>query len=386
MRVWLSDFVRHVDTGDIQAGGSRNLRPEILWKRRYIMARLSKMLAVATVVVLAYAANRQGPTIGRGYAAAQPAAAASTTRLDTVMYDDGRLFWQVPAMNPGEKAGVWITPPRGAQNCSLYAVEYFFSRSLATDSGFINLVRRYDGRSTLTSIGTGARTFPLTPSPQSTIILFPPIPVDTSNDFFIGWTSQWVDSAGSPIMLMDSMACCVPRRSYLKQGDYDSLSSMPYDFGVRAVFISSVPTPPPDTGSYTFELRWNKPKTDLDLYLILPARYDTVCWRNRSVDSIRLDVDDNDGYGPETITCPITSDPADSVMIAVHYYGPSKGKPTKGKVIIRRNGSLVDSRGWCALSPTQWWNVGTLFLATGNATFNNPCDTVSRPDLSKIRK
>jgi hypothetical protein len=160
----------------------------------------------------------------------------------------------------------------------------------------------------------------------------------------------------------------------------DTLVPLPYDLAVRAIFKRTVISP--DTGKFTFELRWDKKNTDLDLYLILHR--DTVFWHKRSIGSIKLDVDDNDGYGPEKIVCPIAAD--SSAVIGVHYYGPNSGPSTPGSVLVRKNNESLVTLGRCTLRPKDWWTVARIDLRTGQVTARDSCKIVRKPGLSSVSK
>ncbi len=327
--------------------------------------------------------------------AARAAAAAS---FDTLRYDDGELNHPVFRVTPNDTLGVWFTPSR-TQACSLVAVQYLFGGVAGgltgTAQGFIKRAARYpNGGAPLNQLGSTIATFALTPQPigqTTTASLTRPLAVNDSVDLFIGWVSSLLDTATFPIGLMDSIANFSPPRSYRRSATDDSLVALSGDLGVRAVFkCRSSRT---DTGNLTIELRWDKKSTDLDLYLTRPAASDTIYWRKRTNSSGgKLDVDDNDGYGPEKIVQPFDvaawdSASADTVArVGVYYYGPATGKPTKTSVLFYLNKTHFRTLGPCILRSRSWWNVAEINLKTLALMADSTCDTLATPMLSRRRK
>jgi hypothetical protein len=138
--------------------------------------------------------------------------------------------------------------------------------------------------------------------------------------------------------------------------------------------MDTVVVVPPDTGSFTIELRCTDGTADCDLYLLLPRTQgdtlvDTVAWFNRQARGCMLDVDDTKGYGPEKVQGPIGSAMPDSARVWVNYYGPSNGVQTKAKVLFYRDQTLVKETSWYALSYPNWWNVGPVNLRNGTPNF-----------------
>jgi len=310
------------------------------------------------------------------------AIAAAAARFDTLQYDDGVLNTRVREVRPGDTLGVWFTPPRTTPPCSLVAVQYFFGDSagspIDTVQGFVNRVARYpNGGAPLSQPGTTIVTFELMPrliGQATTVSLTRPLAVNDSADFFIGWVSSRLDTATFPIGLRDDSTNYNPPRSY-RFISPDSIRPLPSDLGVRAIF----------TANLTFELRWDKKNTDLDLYLIT-AR-DTVFWDKRqSPAGGRLDVDDNDGFGPEKIRLPFGAHLPDSAQLGVYYYGPATGKPTKASVLFYLNETQLRTIGPCTLKPRYWWNVAKVYLDSARIVVTDSCDTTYKPLLSRRRK
>ena len=300
------------------------------------------------------------------------AATAGEGFHDTLRYDDGR-FTNVVNIAMGDSFGVWFSPQRN-QPCSLIAVQYFFGDSAFSLSntvlGFIKRVPRHHDRGLrLMETGVPVAAFRFSPLPgaQITSVHFSawgqPIAGEICSDFFIGLS---VDSAFSSVILRDSVGNYNPERSYrISAGDNSLATPLPFDLGVRAVFQYA--DSQPDTGKLAFELRWDKQNTDLDLYLVLPVSGDTVFWRDRtSASGGVLDVDDNDGYGPEKIVHPFFVQFADSMaQLGVHYYGPGNGRLTKASVLVYLDNMLCQTLGPCMLKPNDWWRAATIDLQVG---------------------
>ncbi|MGA9365525.1 MAG: hypothetical protein WBW16_14270 [Bacteroidota bacterium] len=312
--------------------------------------------------------GQDSKTVERKGSAAKSIATTTLSRFDTVKYDDGKLVKRITNVNRGDKLGVWFTPPQRTAACSLYAVQYFFSSIYGQATGFVN--QADTGTRATRRVGSQVESFAVYPSSPATVILARPLPVRMDSDFFIGWVSGWVDTSVSPVGLGDSAANYTPRRSYQNMASPDSLVPLRCDLGIRAIFGCTAP--PADSGKYSFELRWNKPNVDLDLYLFLkysPNSPDTIYWRKPKVAGIRrLDVDDRDGFGPERITLPLPFPPAhcDSVaQLKVHYYGPRNGPPAKATVLVFQGNKKLAQYGPCTLFPLSQdsvkgnlWNVG----------------------------
>jgi len=352
---------------------------------RLLRSALGTVCVAGLCAVLTCGGPREGAEKDKQYSEAR----AATVDFDTVRYDDGVLITRFFSALPGEQFWVWFSP-RDDRPCSLVAVQYFFGdTSVAYDTipGFVNLQRRYpnDGEP-LEDVGLKVANFMMIPRPfgePTTIDLRSfggPIAVDTL-DFFIGWMSRRRDL---PIGLVDSGASHSPRRSYRSFVDTSGqlfLDSLRFDLGVRAIFkYVAVIT---DTSPFTFESCWDQPDTDLDLYLIILD--DTVYWykRHNSYGGA-LDVDDNDGFGPEKIIQRIAPAlPADSLArLGVHYYGPQTGDTVKARVVFRRKGEQIDSTKWCSLTPMDWWSVAEINLRSGVVFRDTLCNITSKPMLS----
>lgn len=308
----------------------------------------------------------------------------------TLQYDDDRLTRRYTNVIRNDRIGVWFTPPR-VHDCSLYAVQYFFQTLMDTAQGFVSLVPRYrQNGDSLRSIGLISANFLIPPGTNIkpvTVILPKSVPINDTLDFFIGWVSDEVDTMTSPVGLADRHAEYNPPRSYRSRhyASHAAMIGLPYDLGVRAIFrCGSVA---PDTGKFKFEMRWKQPQTDLDLYLIFPSLRDTVFWGKPTIgDSITLNVDDNDGYGPEKITCPCDAGNLASALIGVHYYGPSRGNRVQASVRVYHDSSLIANFGWCTLEPKHWWKVASIDFKYHTIVPADSCNRIKSPVLSARRK
>lgn len=127
--------------------------------------------------------------------------------------------------------------------------------------------------------------------------------------------------------------------------------------------------------SFVFQLTWNKPNTDLDLFLIREANGpgqsgDTVYWGQKSVgqnaahSTARLDVDDINGFGPETIRYRCEPNRSERLRIAMHYHGPvgRGGIPVQAtvKMLNGTTGKMLAQFGPCTINPQEWWEVMTV--------------------------
>lgn len=320
------------------------------------------------------------------------------TPLDTVRYDDGSLSRLNIFVRPGDRFGVWMTPIR-TPGCSLVAIEYEFESFVldtALVAGFVNSVPTYtEGGPPLIVSGDSLADFTMVvPSSGGivTAVLDDPIAAPDSADLLIGWSQSFVDTTTIPGIAGDSLGGFDPERSYLIRSPIgaagpDSLLPLNSDLGVRGLF-SCRPTLP-DSGEVSAQLRWNKDDVDLDLYLVLPASSDTVYWNRRTTPSGgALDVDDNDGFGPERITHPFNRIVAtDSVgHLGVYYAGPPTGVATQASVIVTASGWEAVAVGPCRLRPNEWWTVGVLSLATGEVTADTACSVTVDTLLAGARK
>jgi len=302
------------------------------------------------------------------------------TFFDTLFYYDDSFIAAVNSIEINDRFGVWFSPKRDTQrtNCSLVGIQYLFGDTMPppvdTVMGFVDRVSLYPNDTLPLMISdTNLVTFKFLPRPKGQVTTIylnqigKSLAVEDSIDFLIGWITA--DSSLFPIGLRDSMANYTPARSYKWQPGDSIPQPLPFDLGVRAIFECEKPLP--DSGNLTFELRWNKKNTDLDLYLILPIAKDTIWWDKKKskfgIANGRLDVDDNDGYGPEKIVHLYNSTFQDtSAQLYVNYYGPVKGRASKASVLVRRNSTIPVASLSRRLKSLNWWHVANIDLTKGN--------------------
>ncbi len=136
-------------------------------------------------------------------------------------------------------------------------------------------------------------------------------------------------------------------------------------------------------------LEWDKDFTDVDLHLVRPGgsvfTLDNDCfwaskapdWGTTGVQSDNpfLDVDDIDGFGPETINLRQTA--AGSYSLYVHYYADRRLGPTNASVKVYLGGTLVGTYSRPNIVCNDLWSVGTIQWNGTSGTFA-PADTVTR--------
>lgn len=145
----------------------------------------------------------------------------------------------------------------------------------------------------------------------------------------------------------------------LKDGKYafrfskQGYISAVYEFEVIAesVFYNRFSVcPRSELGALRIVLDWDKSPADLDLHLVKEGGYH-ISYRNRAeaVDgSARLDRDDQDGYGPETITLSRTDNNASYTCYVHDYTNQSANhinKLSRSKAVVRvyNNNELTDT-------------------------------------------
>jgi hypothetical protein len=138
--------------------------------------------------------------------------------------------------------------------------------------------------------------------------------------------------------------------------------------------------PPPTTTAISIILRWSTNGTDVDLHLLRPngMEFDTsdCYYANPSPDwgvasdmsdNPYLDVDDVDGFGPETINLSQTANGQYRVLL--HYYSDHFQGPTNATVEVYVAGNLVGTYNR-NLNCDDIWTVGTVDWNGMNGTFS----------------
>lgn len=156
---------------------------------------------------------------------------------------------------------------------------------------------------------------------------------------------------------------------------------------VQVDLTGEVIPPPPTATAFTIVMRWNTNNTDMDIHLLRPGAtlFDPVgdChYANRSPDWGRqrdasddpfLDVDDIDGFGPETINLSETA--AGQYQVWVHSFRDLlRTTPT---VEIHLAGNLAGTYNRPNLACGQAWHVGTINWNGTSGTFT-PSTTVNQ--------
>ncbi|SFT34581.1 hypothetical protein SAMN05216474_0009 [Lishizhenia tianjinensis] len=104
-------------------------------------------------------------------------------------------------------------------------------------------------------------------------------------------------------------------------------------------------------------LTWNTSSSDIDLYLIDPNS--TSCsYNNKSTQTMSLDVDDTDGYGPENIS--VINGKHGTYNIRVQNF--SGGNGTKATVYIYVHEELIDVKTHTFYRNKEFWDVKTIVL------------------------
>ena len=118
-------------------------------------------------------------------------------------------------------------------------------------------------------------------------------------------------------------------------------------------------------------LTWGANPSDLDSHMIFPGN--NIYFRNQQGEDAHLDVDDIDGYGPETITLE-KKHYGESYVYAVHDYS-NQGRPasrqlsaSQAKVFVYMGQSLVRTY---YVPQDRSGNLWTVFRMTGNGDFQD---------------
>jgi hypothetical protein len=134
----------------------------------------------------------------------------------------------------------------------------------------------------------------------------------------------------------------------------------------------TVGVPPPTANAISVILTWDKDFTDVDLHLVRPGgstfTLESDCfWASKApdwgapgvqTDNPFLDVDDIDGYGPETINLRQTG--AGSYGVFAHHYADRKLGPTAATAEIYIGGTRVGTYSTPSLACNDLWNIGTV--------------------------
>lgn len=117
------------------------------------------------------------------------------------------------------------------------------------------------------------------------------------------------------------------------------------------------PSTPPGQELLTI-LTWDVDDTDLDTHIL--SEGDEIAYYSMSRDWGDLDIDDTNGFGPETVTStPETS--GRNYEVQVHYYSDHGNGPataTMRVVYVDPSGAICDVTASQAMNSYDWWTVG----------------------------
>lgn len=133
----------------------------------------------------------------------------------------------------------------------------------------------------------------------------------------------------------------------------------------------------PKLNGWRFILSWNNKVTDLDLHLILPTG-ENIFWGNLlSRDKkVQLDVDDQDGGGPETIT--INGEITGQLRLFSENYSKEYGfKAGEAVAKIYYNNNLLKTISVSNLNTEgSFWNIAKINGSTGEVTEINTASEI----------
>ncbi|MBD3369183.1 PEGA domain-containing protein [Candidatus Fermentibacteria bacterium] len=112
-------------------------------------------------------------------------------------------------------------------------------------------------------------------------------------------------------------------------------------------------------------LTWNTPTSDIDLHVYNPEG-EHCCWTSTSISDGFLDIDDTQGYGPETFTADSAS--TGTYTVQVNSFDLDEDSYSDATITINVNGQLQGTYGPHRFStsdnmegePAAWWDVTTI--------------------------
>lgn len=127
------------------------------------------------------------------------------------------------------------------------------------------------------------------------------------------------------------------------------------------------------TGETRIVLTWGATPRDLDSHLWLPNGTEIYFGSPGTSTTAQLDVDDTDGFGPETIT--IRQQTPGTYIYSVHNFsGDAPITGSQAVVRVFRGNSIVQEFGVPTSGTGTWWRVFIMDGATGTIT---PVNTIS---------
>ncbi len=131
-------------------------------------------------------------------------------------------------------------------------------------------------------------------------------------------------------------------------------------------------------------LNWGRQPSDIDLHVVYPDHH--VFWQNKQGNDAFLDVDDTDGYGPETITIGKRHQ-GEKYVFAVHNYSAQEQYGTVSlsnsgaKVFVYVGQSLVRSY---YIKPNKVGALWVLFAVDDNGSFRDINTLIDIPEYKKV--
>lgn len=183
-------------------------------------------------------------------------------------------------------------------------------------------------------------------------------------------------------------------------GDVEGAISIKYsnergETEVQVPLVGRIGPPPPDDQAISVTLRWDKNNTDVDIHLIRPegSIFDrdggSDChYANKdpdwgtlgdTTDNPFLDVDDVDGFGPETINLARAGD--GTYDLKAHYFKSRGNGPIVATADIFIGGTMVAQVTSDPLEDGDIWELGSIEYAGGTGTFSEGggCTCAGRP-------
>jgi len=122
-------------------------------------------------------------------------------------------------------------------------------------------------------------------------------------------------------------------------------------------------------------LSWNTPTSDLDLHIWNPNGEHCYYW-NMNITEGSLDIDDVEGYGPETFTALHAIN--GTYVVAINCYSLDQDDYADATVQLLLSGGIPDTFGphhfiiadYNGSNPDSWWDVTTFTMRNGKLTWN----------------
>jgi len=130
-----------------------------------------------------------------------------------------------------------------------------------------------------------------------------------------------------------------------------------------------------DSDDIVITLSWNTPTSDLDLHIWNPLG-EHCCYWNMTITEGSLDIDDMEGFGPETFTA--TSALTGTYTVMVNCFSLDQDSYADAGVSVRLNGGSPQSFGphhftvadYEGSDPEAWWEVIVFSMPGGRQGFD----------------